>query len=65
MPGAEGGWVLVKDSVKRARPDDAPYPAGLKARPEAAPGAAAAEEGAAPAEETPAEETPAEEKKDD
>ena len=31
VPGSKGGWLLVKDSVKIARPDAAPYPAGLRA----------------------------------
>ena len=31
VPGSKGGWLLVKDSVKIARPAEAPYPAGLKA----------------------------------
>jgi large subunit ribosomal protein L3 len=48
VPGSKGGYVLVRDAVKRARPADAPYPAGLA-------GAAAA-----PAEEAPAAETPSE-----
>jgi large subunit ribosomal protein L3 len=43
VPGAEGGWVLLRDAVKRTRPADAPFPAGLR-------GAAAAAEGGAPAE---------------
>jgi large subunit ribosomal protein L3 len=30
VPGHKGGWLLVKDSMKVARPADAPYPAGLK-----------------------------------
>jgi large subunit ribosomal protein L3 len=30
VPGHKGGWLIVKDSVKVARPDEAPYPAGLK-----------------------------------
>jgi large subunit ribosomal protein L3 len=30
VPGAEGGFVLVRDAVKRARPKDVPYPAALK-----------------------------------
>src|SRR6185436_16290885 len=30
VPGHKGGWLLVKDSVKVPRPDDAPYPAGLR-----------------------------------
>ena len=29
VPGAKGGFVLVRDAVKRPRPDDAPYPAAL------------------------------------
>src|SRR5262245_27366877 len=30
VPGAEGGWVRVTDAVKRKRPKEAPFPAGLK-----------------------------------
>ena len=30
VPGAAGGYVLVSDAVKRARPEAAPYPAALK-----------------------------------
>ena len=30
VPGAEGGWVLVRDAVKRGLPEDAPMPAGLR-----------------------------------
>lgn len=30
VPGAKNGWVLVKDSAKHPRPEDAPYPAGLR-----------------------------------
>jgi large subunit ribosomal protein L3 len=30
VPGHKGGWLIIKDSVKVARPDEAPYPAGLK-----------------------------------
>ena len=29
VPGAPGGYVLVRDAVKRARHADAPYPAGI------------------------------------
>ena len=29
VPGARGGYVLVRDAVKRERHADAPYPAGL------------------------------------
>src|SRR4028118_1180117 len=31
VPGHKGGWLLVKDAVKVARPDGAPYPAGIRA----------------------------------
>jgi large subunit ribosomal protein L3 len=31
VPGHKGGWLLVKDAVKVARPDAAPYPAGIRA----------------------------------
>ena len=30
VPGSKGGYVLVRDEVKKARPADAAYPAGLK-----------------------------------
>src|SRR6185436_9363607 len=30
VPGSKGGWLLVKDAAKVARPDNVPYPAGLK-----------------------------------
>jgi len=36
VPGAEGGYVLISDAAKRARPKDVPYPAALKTAPEAA-----------------------------
>lgn len=29
VPGAKNGWVLLSDAVKKARPEDAPFPAGL------------------------------------
>jgi large subunit ribosomal protein L3 len=29
VPGAKGGWVMVRDAVKRPRPAEAPYPAAL------------------------------------
>ena len=46
VPGHKGGWLLVKDAVKVARPDTAPYPAGLRqaAGNDAAPVAAEAQE---------------------
>jgi large subunit ribosomal protein L3 len=56
VPGSEGGWVLVKDAVKRKPPDGLPFPAALRgepgeAAPEEAPEAPAAEETAAAPEE--------------
>jgi large subunit ribosomal protein L3 len=37
VPGAEGGYVLVKDAAKRAAPKDVPFPAALRAAEGAAP----------------------------
>ena len=31
VPGSKGGWILIKDAVKRARPDAAPVPGAFKA----------------------------------
>ncbi len=47
VPGASGGWVLVRDAVKSKLPDDLPTPAGLRSAPEATPAPGAAAEGAA------------------
>jgi len=33
VPGAEGGFVLVKDAAKRKPPKDLPFPAALRAAP--------------------------------
>ena len=30
VPGHKGSWLLVQDAVKVARPDNVPYPAGLR-----------------------------------
>ncbi len=30
VPGHKGSWLLIKDAVKTARPDNVPYPAGLR-----------------------------------
>ncbi len=50
VPGPRGGYIIVKDASKRARPKDAPYPAGLrKAAEAAAPAESAAGEPAADA----------------
>ena len=62
VPGAKGGWVMIKDAVKKALPENIPMPAALrsaaaeaaKAAEEAAE-AAAAEEAARLAEEAAAE----------
>lgn len=58
VPGSEGGWVLIRDAVKRAAPEGLPFPAGLKSS-----ASAAAATDAEPAE-APAAEAPAEEEKD-
>ena len=47
VPGSKGGWVTIKDAVKKPTPTDLPLPAALKSA-------------AAPAAEAPAEEAPAE-----
>ncbi len=52
VPGADGGWVLVRDALKGKVPEDVPFPAALKSNGTPA---------AAPAEEPAAEETLAEE----
>jgi large subunit ribosomal protein L3 len=44
VPGHKGGWLLVKDAVKVARPDAAPYPAGLRGSADAAPAAVETQE---------------------
>jgi len=31
VPGAEGGYVMVTDAVKRKRPKEAPFPAAVRA----------------------------------
>ena len=30
VPGADGGWVLIRDAVKRPRPAEAPYPGAVR-----------------------------------
>ncbi len=47
VPGAKGGWVLVRDAVKSERPEEAPFPAGLKGDPEAEQAASFEEQAAA------------------
>jgi large subunit ribosomal protein L3 len=36
VPGSKGGWVTVKDAVKKATPENVMYPAGLKSMDEEA-----------------------------
>ncbi len=53
VPGHKGGWVLIRDAVKKALHPDAPLPAALRAANEDAPAEEApAEEVVAEAEET-------------
>jgi large subunit ribosomal protein L3 len=40
VPGADGGYVLIKDASKRPAPKDLPFPAALRGAPAAAEGAA-------------------------
>lgn len=49
VPGSKGGWVTVKDAVKKKLPDGVPFPAALKsdAKPVAAEAPAEAPEGGA------------------
>jgi len=60
VPGSAGGWILIRDAIKKALPEGVPVPGAFKLpeSDEAAPAAAQAEE--APAEEAVAEEAPAE-----
>lgn len=64
VPGAKGGYVFIRDAVKKALHGDLPYPAGLRedpsaAAPEPVEEAAVAEETAAVEVEAPAEESAA------
>lgn len=49
VPGAKGGYVLVRDAVKRPAPDDVPFPAAVAAADAAEPTAAPAADEAGPA----------------
>ena len=49
VPGAKGGWIMMRDAVKKALPKDAPKPGKFRAPAEEKPAAASAE---APAEQT-------------
>ena len=51
VPGAKGGWVLIRDAVKRALPEGAPKPGAFrKAAGDQSKQAAPEAEGATPAE---------------
>jgi len=51
VPGSKGGWVLLRDAVKRALPDGAPVPGAFrKSAEDQAPGKSVAAEGPADAE---------------
>ena len=43
VPGSKGGWILIKDAVKKARPAEAPLPGAFRAAEAPAEEAAAAE----------------------
>jgi large subunit ribosomal protein L3 len=45
VPGSKGGWVTVKDAVKKPEAKDAPRPAGIRTAAAAAPAAEVAVEG--------------------
>jgi large subunit ribosomal protein L3 len=47
VPGSEGGWVLVRDAVKRKAPAGLPFPAALRGDAAAPEGETAGEDGAA------------------
>jgi large subunit ribosomal protein L3 len=47
VPGAKGGWLLVRDAVKKPAPKDAPLPAAIRAKAPAGDAAAAAGEASA------------------
>jgi large subunit ribosomal protein L3 len=43
VPGAKGGWILVRDAVKKKLPDGAPIPGKFRKAADAAPAAEAGE----------------------
>ena len=49
VPGVAGGWIYVRDAVKRKLPSDVPVPGKFKARGDGATPAAAQAEPEAPA----------------
>ena len=46
VPGARGGWIMVRDAVKKALPKDVPQPGKFRVAPEAGESGAAPEQGA-------------------
>ncbi|MBI1207307.1 MAG: 50S ribosomal protein L3 [Azospirillum sp.] len=40
VPGSEGGWVLIRDAIKKPAPEGLPFPAALKAAADTGEGAA-------------------------
>jgi large subunit ribosomal protein L3 len=51
IPGAKGGWVLLRDAIKKRLPEEAPVPGAFKAPGDVAPKKAAKEEAGEAAEE--------------
>ena len=49
VPGAKGGWILVRDAAKRALPKEAPKPGKFRKREDAAVTTPVVAEAAAPA----------------
>ena len=47
VPGSKGGWVTVKDAMKKPLPDSVPFPAALRSSEASAPAEAPAEGGEA------------------
>ena len=56
VPGAKGGWITVRDAVKKALPKEVPQPGKFRMADQASAEPAAEETAAAPAESTPAQE---------
>ncbi len=50
VPGSKGGFVRIRDAIKKARPAEAPYPASILAAPEAATPGPASPDAAQPTE---------------
>ncbi|MZR31197.1 50S ribosomal protein L3 [Sneathiella litorea] len=61
VPGSKGSWVYIADAVKKARPDNAPFPAAFVAKGGAAKSVEETANADTPAEETAAADTATEE----